>query len=207
MGQFISGYQTVNMNIKLVTILLSYIAGCYGGLLGAGQGCGSCAAAPFRTPASSLQWPNGCPAGNECCTEFGYCHPQSAWLAKAFRDCNGVSNGSPYPIDVIQAETAAAAQGDTRGAALLAAAGVASQGAAAAAAASTYGAGYGSGANAGGFGASQGAAAAASIYGAGYGSGANAGGFGASGNAAGSFGASGNAAGSFGASGNAARSE
>merc|ERR1712002_78382 len=171
--QFISGYQTVNMNIKLVTILLSYIAGCYGGLLGAGQGGGSCAAAPFRTPASALQWPNGCPAGNECCTEFGYCHPQSAWLAKAFRDCNGVSNGSPYPIDVIQAETAAAAQGDTRGAALLAAAGVASQG----------------------------AAAAAAIYGAGYGSGANAGGFGASGNVAGSFGASGNAAGSFGASG------
>merc|ERR1719175_405835 len=185
------------MNIKLVTILLSYTAGCYGGLLGAGQGGGSCAAAPFRTPASSLQWPNGCPAGNECCTEFGYCHPQSAWLAKAFRDCNGVSNGSPYPIDVIQAETAAAAQGDTRGAALLAAAGViASQGAAAAA--SIYGAGYGSGANAGGFGASQGAAAAASIYGAGYGSGANAGGFGTSGNAAGGFGASGNAAGGFG---------
>merc|ERR1712002_751982 len=175
--QFISGYQTVNMNIKLVTILLSYIAGCYGGLLGAGQGGGSCAAAPFRTPASSLQWPNGCPAGNECCTEFGYCHPQSAWLAKAFRDCNGVSNGSPYPIDVIQAETAAAAQGDTRGAALLAAAGVS---------------------------ASQGAAAA-SIYGAasntasgvtGYGSGAA--GFGASGNAAGGFGASG--AGGYGAS-------
>merc|ERR1712142_914065 len=197
MGQFISGYQTVNMNIKLVTILLSYIAGCYGGLLGAGQGGGSCAAAPFRTPASSLQWPNGCPAGNECCTEFGYCHPQSAWLAKAFRDCNGVSNGSPYPIDVIQAETAAAAQGDTRGAALLAAAGVASQGAAAA---SIYGAGYGSGANAGGFGASGNAVgsfgasqgAAASIYGAGYGSG-----LGAYGNTAGGVGASGNAAGGF----------
>merc|ERR1719481_1786301 len=169
------------MNIRLVTTLLSCIAGCYGGLLGAGQGGGSCAAA-FRTPAEALQWPNGCPAGNECCTEFGYCHPQSAWLAKAFRDCNGVSNGSPYPIDVIQAETAAAAQGDTRGAALLAAAGVI---------------------------ASQGAAAAASIYGAGYGSGANAGGFGASGNAAGGFGASGlgaygNTAGGVGASGNAA---
>merc|ERR1712042_69631 len=131
--------QKANMNSKLAFILLSCIANCYGGLLGAGQGGGSCAAAPFRAPAGTLQWPNGCPAGNECCTEFGYCHPQSAWLAKAFRDCNGVSNGSPYPIDVIQAETAAAAQGDTRGAALLAAAGVASQGAAAAA--SIYGAG------------------------------------------------------------------
>merc|ERR1712142_495129 len=213
MGQFISGYQTVNMNIKLVTILLSYIAGCYGGLLGAGQGGGSCAAAPFRTPASSLQWPNGCPAGNECCTEFGYCHPQSAWLAKAFRDCNGVSNGSPYPIDVIQAESAAAAQGDTRGAALLAAAG---QGAAAAAApAIGYGAasniasgvtGYGSGAA--GFGASGNAAGGYGASGAGAGgygaSGAGAGGYGASGVGAGGYGASGFGASGFGASGNVA---
>merc|ERR1711931_178512 len=159
-SQLLSENQEPNMNnIKLAFVLLSVIARCYGGLLGAGQGGGSCAAAPFRAPAEALQWPNGCPAGNECCTEFGYCHPQSAWLAKAFRDCNGVSNGSPYPIDVIQAETAAAARGDTRGAALLAAAGVASQGAAAPAIG--YGAasktasgvtGYGSGAA--GFGAS-----------------------------------------------------
>ena len=42
---------------------MSIIARCYGGLLGAGQGGGSCAAAPFRTPAAALQWPNGCPAG------------------------------------------------------------------------------------------------------------------------------------------------
>jgi len=115
--------QKANMYCKLVFILLSCIASCYGGLLGAGQGGGSCAAAPFRTPAGALQWPNGCPAGNECCTEYGYCHPQSAWIAKAFRDCNGVSNGLPYPSDVIQAEGAAAAQGDTRGLALLSAAG------------------------------------------------------------------------------------
>merc|ERR1712121_20761 len=125
--------QKANMNSKLAFILLSCIATCYGGLLGAGQGGGSCAAAPFRTPAGALQWPNGCPAGNEGCTEYGYCHPQSAWLAKAFRDCNGVSNGLPYPSDVFQAESAAAAQGDTRGIALLSAAGaIASAGAAAA---------------------------------------------------------------------------
>merc|ERR1712142_19908 len=184
MGQFISGYQTVNMNIKLVTILLSYIAGCYGGLLGAGQGGGSCAAAPFRAPAGTLQWPNGCPAGNECCTEFGYCHPQSAWLAKAFRDCNGVSNGSPYPIDVIQAESAAAAQGDTRGIALLSAAGaIASPGAAAS-----------------GYGVASYSANGLTSFGSG------AGGFGASGNAAGGigalgYGATGNAVGSLGAGG------
>merc|ERR1719495_818355 len=78
---------------------------------------------PYPSDAGALQWPNGCPAGNECCTEYGYCHPQSAWIAKAFRDCNGVSNGMPYPSDVIQAESAAAAQGDTRGLALLSAAG------------------------------------------------------------------------------------
>jgi len=127
---------------------LSIIARCYGGLLGAGQGGGSCAAAPFRTPAAALQWPNGCPAGNECCSEFGYCHPQSAWLAKSFRDCNGVSNGMPYPSDVIQAESAAAAQGDTRGLALLSAAGVSGIGSGAAGIGG-YGsvaAGYGSGA-------------------------------------------------------------
>merc|ERR1712042_16612 len=159
--------QKANMNSKLAFILLSCIANCYGGLLGAGQGGGSCAAAPFRTPAAALQWPNGCPAGNECCSEFGYCHPQSAWLAKSFRDCNGVSNGMPYPSDVIQAESAAAAQGDSRGLALLSAAGVTQSAGVVGAAVS---AGYGSAGNgAVGFGFGTGAAAgySAGAYGGG----------------------------------------
>merc|ERR1719474_505496 len=112
------------MNSRVAVILLSYTASCYGGLLGAGYGEGSCAAA-FRTPVEALKWPAGCPAGAECCTEYGYCRPQAEWLAKQFRDCNGVSNGIPLPLDVIDAENAAAAVGDTRAAALLAAPAVA----------------------------------------------------------------------------------
>merc|ERR1719445_760924 len=97
------------MNSRVAVILLSYTASCYAGLLGAGHGEGSCAAAPFRTPIEALKWPAGCPAGVECCTEYGYCRPQAEWLAKQFRDCNGVSNGIPLPLDVIDAENAAAA--------------------------------------------------------------------------------------------------
>jgi len=113
------------MNSRVAVILLSYTASCYGGLLGAGHGEGSCAAAPFRTPIEALKWPAGCPAGAECCTEYGYCRPQAEWLAKQFRDCNGVSNGIPLPLDVIDAENAAAALGDTSAAALIAAPAVA----------------------------------------------------------------------------------
>ena len=43
------------------------------GLLGTGTGEGSCPAAPFRAPAAALKWVLGCPAGAECCTEYGYC--------------------------------------------------------------------------------------------------------------------------------------
>merc|ERR1711872_887512 len=118
MGQLDFGNQTANMNSRVAVILLSYTASCYGGLLGAGYGEGSCAAAPFRTPVEALKWPAGCPAGAECCTEYGYCRPQAEWLAKQFRDCYGVSNGIPLPLDVIDAENAAAALGDTSAAAL-----------------------------------------------------------------------------------------
>ena len=45
---------------------------------------------------------------------------QAEWLAGAFRDCNGVSNGIPLPPDTIDAENAAAAYGDNAGLALLA---------------------------------------------------------------------------------------
>ena len=80
---------------------------CQAGLLGAGHGEGSCAAAPFRTPAELLKWPLGCPPGAECCTEFGYCRPHAEWEYGHFRDCNGVSNGTPLSPETIAAEAAA----------------------------------------------------------------------------------------------------
>ena len=43
------------------------------GLLGAGEGEGSCAAPPFR--AHYVKWPHGCPAFAPCCTEYGFCRP------------------------------------------------------------------------------------------------------------------------------------
>merc|ERR1712130_3444 len=94
---------------RVAVLLLGVTASCYGGLLGAGVGEGSCAAAPFRSPVEALKWPAGCPAGAECCTEFGYCRPQAEWVAGAFRDCNGVSNGKLLGQDVIDAENAPAA--------------------------------------------------------------------------------------------------
>merc|ERR1712227_926934 len=112
-------HQTVKMMSKVAVLLSCLAATCQAGLLGAGHGEGSCAAAPFRTPVEALKWPDGCPAGAECCTEFGYCRPQAEWVAGAFRDCNGVSNGKLLGQDVIDAENAAAALGDARGIALL----------------------------------------------------------------------------------------
>ena len=110
----------VTRTIALQAVLLvSVAASCQAGLLGAGHGEGSCAAAPFRTPVTALKWPAGCPGGAECCTEFGYCRPQAEWLAGAFRDCNGVSNGLPLSPETIAAENEAAAYGDPAAAALL----------------------------------------------------------------------------------------
>ena len=43
------------------------------GLLGAGEGEGSCAAPPFR--ARYVKWSGGCPGFAPCCTEYGYCRP------------------------------------------------------------------------------------------------------------------------------------
>merc|ERR1711962_226273 len=58
--------------MRPVALLVALLAGCCrGGLLGAGTGGGSCAAAPFRS--TSLQWPLGCPESAPCCSEFGYC--------------------------------------------------------------------------------------------------------------------------------------
>merc|ERR1719384_2892331 len=91
-----------------VAVLVVLAAGCcQAGLLGAGEGEGSCAAAPFRTPAEYLKWPLGCPPGAECCTEFGYCRPAAEWQLGHFRDCNGASNGKPLSPETIAAEAAA----------------------------------------------------------------------------------------------------
>jgi len=81
-----------------------------GGLLGAGFGHGSCAAFPFRS--NDLDHVAGCPRWSECCTEFGYCHGKDSWEKGYFRDCNGVSNGTPLPGSVIRIEAEAAANGD-----------------------------------------------------------------------------------------------
>lgn len=76
-----------------------------GGLLGAGTGEGSCAAAPFR--AYEVKWPYGCPSFAPCCSEYGYCRPLEEWDYGKFRDCNGVSNGTPLPPETILAESQA----------------------------------------------------------------------------------------------------
>merc|ERR1712055_884375 len=104
--------------MRPVAFLVALLAGCcHGGLLGAGTGGGSCAAAPFRS--TSLQWPLGCPESAPCCSEFGYCQIEANWHAGLFRDCNGVSNGRPLEPAAIAAENQAIANGDSRGANLL----------------------------------------------------------------------------------------
>merc|ERR1712168_967135 len=104
--------------MRPVAFLVALLAGCcHGGLLGAGTGGGSCAAAPFRS--TSLQWPLGCPESAPCCSEFGYCQIEANWRAGLFRDCNGVSNGRPLEPAAIAAENQAIANGDSRAANLL----------------------------------------------------------------------------------------
>ena len=93
--------------LQAVLVVALAASCCQAGLLGAGHGEGSCAAAPFRTPAEALKWPLGCPPGAECCTEFGYCRPHAEWEYGNFRDCNGVSNGTPLSPETIAAEAAA----------------------------------------------------------------------------------------------------
>merc|ERR1719412_1414594 len=94
--------------LKVVTVLVTLLArmpGSAGGLLGAGEGEGSCAAAPFR--AHHVQWSYGCPAFAPCCSEFGFCRPLAEWQYGEFRDRNGVSNGTPLSHQVLEAEQAA----------------------------------------------------------------------------------------------------
>ena len=93
--------------LQAVLVVLLAASCCQAGLLGAGEGEGSCAAAPFRTPVELLKWPAGCPPGAECCTEFGYCRSSYDWKAGLFRDCNGVSNGLPLSPETLAAEAAA----------------------------------------------------------------------------------------------------
>merc|ERR1712002_286002 len=179
--------RTDNMWYRVAVVIISLSASCHAGLLGAGTGEGSCAAAPFRVAPGALKWPLGCPAGAECCSEYGYCRSQAEWAAGGFRDCNGVSNGRPLAAEAINAENFAAAHGDTRGVGLInvpaggnpagppavavAVSGAAGVGYAAAPVATVAGAGYGYAAApaaviGGGIGY---AAAAAAVVGGGYG--------------------------------------
>merc|ERR1711974_512784 len=116
MGQSLSNRRPPTMWSRVAVVLLS-AASCHGGLLGAGTGEGSCAAAPFR--ALAVKWPLGCPASAPCCSEYGYCQPEASWHAGAFRDCNGVSNGRPLAPEAIAAENEAIAHGDASAANLL----------------------------------------------------------------------------------------
>merc|ERR1712243_69702 len=110
------GLHCQTMWSRVAVVLLS-AASCHAGLLGAGTGEGSCAAAPFR--ALAVKWPLGCPASAPCCSEYGYCQPEASWHAGAFRDCNGVSNGRPLAPEAIAAENEAIAHGDASAANLL----------------------------------------------------------------------------------------
>merc|ERR1712222_107535 len=167
-----------------IALVVPFLASCNGGLLGAGTGGGSCAAAPFRS--SSVQWPLGCPDSAPCCSEFGYCQIEANWHAGLFRDCNGVSNGRPLEDAAIAAENQAIANGDSRGANLLVVPAGSSTGAAGIAPAAGVGGGYalaGAGASVGFGGAGFGATgtligAGGAGAGAGYGAGAGAAGAG-----------------------------
>merc|ERR1712106_42483 len=68
-------------------------------------------AAPFRANVAAIKWVGGCPAGAECCSEYGYCRAQAEWAAGAFRDCNGISNGRPLAPDAIAPAAAAVGTG------------------------------------------------------------------------------------------------
>merc|ERR1712115_269965 len=119
MGQF-SIDSPRNMVFRVAVLFATLAASCHCGLLGAGYGAGSCFAVPYRSKA--VDHAAGCPASAPCCSEYGYCQPEANWKAGMFRDCNGVSNGTPLPADAIEAEAAAAAQGDANARAILAAA-------------------------------------------------------------------------------------
>ena len=84
----------------LLAVLLSYGRGL--SLLGAGEGRGSCPAAPYR--AVNVAWPEGCPPSLPCCSEYGFCQTEQQWRQGQFRDCNGLSNGNSIPDDVIKLE-------------------------------------------------------------------------------------------------------
>merc|ERR1712172_262636 len=115
MGESLSNLRPTMWSRVAVVILSA--ASCHAGLLGAGNGEGSCAAAPFR--ALAVKWPLGCPASAPCCSEYGYCQPEASWHAGAFRDCNGVSNGRPLAPEALAAENEAIAHGDASAANLL----------------------------------------------------------------------------------------
>ena len=69
---------------SLQACFAALLASCHAGLLGAGTGEGSCAAAPFRANPSALKY-TVCPQYASCCSEFGYCRPKSEWDLGVFR--------------------------------------------------------------------------------------------------------------------------
>ena len=64
----------MNNYIKVILVILELVVTqASAGLLGAGEGEGSCAAPPFR--AHYVKWTQGCPGFAPCCSEYGYCRP------------------------------------------------------------------------------------------------------------------------------------
>ena len=74
---------TIFITFYVQTVFATLVLGSSAGLLGAGEGEGSCAAAPFRAEEANLKWKIGCPAWAPCCSEYGYCQPKvmlRVWL-------------------------------------------------------------------------------------------------------------------------------
>ena len=95
----VSGRSDITM-IWLVVLVSAQVGAL--NLLGGGEGPGSCPAPPFR--GKKLNWPAGCPLSTPCCSEYGYCVTEAAWLSATVRDCNGLSNGASLPEEVIRLE-------------------------------------------------------------------------------------------------------
>ena len=75
----------------LLLLLLAALSPSHGGLLGAGEGLGSCAAYPFR--AHSVHWVGGCPPHAPCCSEFGFCRPRVSKICWNSNTCEFRLNG------------------------------------------------------------------------------------------------------------------
>ena len=66
--------------VSLVSLALLSQGPLVSGLLGAGEGPGSCLAPPFRSDPDNVAWTEGCPDWAPCCSEYGFC--QTRWVER-----------------------------------------------------------------------------------------------------------------------------